>query len=394
MITRFRVQNYKCLRDVTLDLTPIHVLIGPNDSGKTSILEAIAALCRSVDHKLSDAFLGPWEGRELVWHGEPEAEVCFIVSCGSAPNVPAYRLPCRFEATDRDVRNARESISLHEESHLLAIPADPTKTALQWASMDQQTEDKWRVAAESVVESISGVHLCRWYPKLLAVPAALEPERPFQIEPYGFGLGRCLDDILSHDHREFTSLEDEFRGIFKQVKAIRLKTVRAYSAPVDDPEQVPLLQRSPGKGIEFVFGGNPQPVNAAQASDGMLLTLAFLTVLHLPQPPRVLLIEEPENGVHPKRLQEVMRILRGLVKEHSQTQVILTTHSPYLLDLFEPEEVTLCKREDDGSISVHRLSESEAVRQQLDIFNLGEIWSAEGDERLARDCESKGEPKS
>ena len=43
MITRFRVQNYKALRDVTLDLTPMHVLIGPNDSGKTSVLEALAA---------------------------------------------------------------------------------------------------------------------------------------------------------------------------------------------------------------------------------------------------------------------------------------------------------------------------------------------------------------
>ena len=44
MITRFQVQNYKALRDVTLDLTPMHVLIGPNDTGKTSILEAMTAL--------------------------------------------------------------------------------------------------------------------------------------------------------------------------------------------------------------------------------------------------------------------------------------------------------------------------------------------------------------
>ncbi len=50
MITRFQVQNYKALRDVILDLTPMHVLIGPNDAGKTSILEAITALCRSVDY--------------------------------------------------------------------------------------------------------------------------------------------------------------------------------------------------------------------------------------------------------------------------------------------------------------------------------------------------------
>lgn len=48
MIKRLEVQNYKALRDITLDLTPIHVLIGPNDSGKTSALEAITALCRSV----------------------------------------------------------------------------------------------------------------------------------------------------------------------------------------------------------------------------------------------------------------------------------------------------------------------------------------------------------
>src|SRR6266436_6087291 len=72
MITRFQVQNYKALRDVTLDLTPIHVLIGPNDSGKTSILEAIAALCRSVDHPLAHAFTGTWEGRQLVWMNKRE----------------------------------------------------------------------------------------------------------------------------------------------------------------------------------------------------------------------------------------------------------------------------------------------------------------------------------
>ena len=67
MITRFRVQNYKALRDVTLDLTPVHVLIGPNDSGKTSILEAMAALCRSVDHpvadRMGDARAGRADGR-------------------------------------------------------------------------------------------------------------------------------------------------------------------------------------------------------------------------------------------------------------------------------------------------------------------------------------------
>jgi hypothetical protein len=62
--------------------------------------------------------------------------------------------------------------------------------------------------------------------------------------------------------------------------------------------------------------------------------------------------------------------------------VLLTTHSPYVVDLFRPEEVTLCRKEADGAISVRRLSDSRAVRQQMNIFTLGEIWTAEGDEAI------------
>lgn len=123
----------------------------------------------------------------------------------------------------------------------------------------------------------------------------------------------------------------------------------------------------------------------------MLLVLAYLTVMHLPQPPRVVLVEEPEKGIHPKRLQDVLAILRELVSQQKQTQIILTTHSPYVVDLFEPEEVTLCQKQPDGSVAVRRLSESRAVREQLDVFTLGEIWTAEGDEALVEPAVADGE---
>jgi hypothetical protein len=70
---------------------------------------------------------------------------------------------------------------------------------------------------------------------------------------------------------------------------------------------------------------------------------------------------------------------------------VLTTHSPYVVDLFRPDEVTLCQMEGDGSVSVRRLSESKTVRDQLDVFTLGEIWTAEGDETLAQSAISAGE---
>ena len=102
MITRFRVQNYKALRDVTLDLTPIHVLIGPNDTGKTSILEAIAALCRSTDHDLRHAFTGSWDGRMLVWRGSSESTIVLGVSATDDQSEFDYELDCRFPPSGRN----------------------------------------------------------------------------------------------------------------------------------------------------------------------------------------------------------------------------------------------------------------------------------------------------
>ena len=69
MMTRFSVKNYKCLKDVDIPLTPIHVVIGQNDAGKTSLLEAMCAFFRSSERLARDAFTGTWKGKELVFNG-------------------------------------------------------------------------------------------------------------------------------------------------------------------------------------------------------------------------------------------------------------------------------------------------------------------------------------
>ena len=75
MMTEFHVKGYKSLADVKIPLTPIHVLIGQNDSGKTSVLEAILALSRSTEKPLAEAFEGSWTGRELVFHGSEDSRI-------------------------------------------------------------------------------------------------------------------------------------------------------------------------------------------------------------------------------------------------------------------------------------------------------------------------------
>lgn len=387
MITRFQVQNYKALRDVTLNLTPMHVLIGPNDSGKTSILEALASLCRSVDHQLPEAFVGSWQGADLVWRGN----INQIVALEAEGNVEEknwkYRIGCRFAQRERDVNLKEERLKFDPrlEEFIEMGSRDLSRATLTYeiAVLDRDVSDALRYVAREIHHVLSGVHLYRWVPRLLSLPVAAHSQHQFRMESTGFGLALCLDDILGYDRRRFEDLENHFKRIFPEVDSILLIREQAFTGPIDDPEQIPRLEQAEGKGLYFRLKKNKQELPAAQVSDGMLLILAYLTILYLPHPPRVLLIEEPENGIHPRRLQDVLQILRKLIAEQEHTQIVLTTHSPYVVDQFQPDEVSLCHKEGDGSVVVHQLSESQTVKEQIDVFTLGEIWTSEGDKALA-----------
>jgi len=396
MITRLRIQNYKALRDVTLDLTPIHVLIGPNDTGKTSILEAVAALSRSADHSLGDAFSGVWDGTQLVWHGNTEQTIELSSVLSDPPINVEYQLCCVFSTRGRKVSVVKESaITLHDGSGIdlggVGTLTNVRRLGLKYAQSNPLENWTPRVAASTICSLLKDVQFYRWVPSMLSLPTAQDASRRFRMAPSGFGLALCLDDILGYDRNAFVSLEARFRQIFPDLISIKLLPESAYRAPVDQLP-VPMLQKADGKGLHFEFGSFPSLVPASQVSDGTLLVLAYLSLLYLPKPPRFILVEEPENGIHPARLKEVLGILRELVHEQSHTQVIMTTHSPYVLDMFKPDEVTLCTKQPDGSIAVKRLSDSKKVTEQLDVFTLGEIWTAEGDEALAADAGPAEEP--
>ena len=386
MIKRLRVKNFKALRDVEIELTPIHVLIGPNDSGKTSILDALVALCRSVDHILNEAFVGSWKGRELVWNGQSDLSVSIDVDFGADDIIGRYSIAVRFGMGDRSALMKKESY-LKKGTCLELSPSGERSCVKQYFD-DRDNALPHGEDLRSIGRLLNGMHYYRWDPVFLALPVAPDTRRRFRMESNGFGLALCLDEILSLDRDRFIELEKRFTQVFPHITSIKLIPEMAYRAPVDSSDRVTMLDKADGKGLYFRLGGTEQLVPASQASDGTLLVLAYLTVLYLPQPPRVLLVEEPENGMHPKRLREVLGILRELIHEQSHTQVVLTTHSPYVLDLFRPEEVTLCTMQENGEVKTTRLSESPAVRGESGVFTLGEIWTGLGDERIAQSQET------
>ena len=129
-MTHFSVKNYKCLADVSIPLTPIHVIIGQNDSGKTSLLEAMFALHQSTSLLLMQAFPGKWDGAELIYEGakEPRVEFDAVFEDRIAGKVGEmkYHLIVEFQQQSTACRRTDEWYQNGEASQISEVTPDST----------------------------------------------------------------------------------------------------------------------------------------------------------------------------------------------------------------------------------------------------------------------------
>jgi predicted ATPase len=114
------------------------------------------------------------------------------------------------------------------------------------------------------------------------------------------------------------------------------------------------------------------PVLARFASDGTLKMLAYLLLLHDPAPPPFIGIEEPENYLHPRLLPELAEECRTAV---NSTQLLVTTHSPFFLNVLRANEVRVLWRDDHGYTQVQRASDLPGIPQFMEQGALlGHLW--------------------
>ena len=128
-----------------------------------------------------------------------------------------------------------------------------------------------------------------------------------------------------------------------------------------------------------VEGGNVQiflqekngPIPASRLSDGTLRYLFLLALLYDPNPPPLICLEEPELGLHPDVLPTLARLLH---QASERTQLIVTTHSPILIDALSetPESILVCEQTEEGS-TIQRLDGDE-LKPWLEKYRLGQLW--------------------
>ncbi len=294
LLDELRIRNFRCLRDVTLRFAPLTVLVGPNGSGKTALLSALAS---PIGFQPSDA-----------WRHEA---------------VPLLR------SGNGDVGSFDEELPPHQGS---SQRWNHARLALRPESLRIDNE-----LAEAFALLPSGENLVNVFATMPRARRQLVSERLCELVP----LYRDVDARPRGHGRHRMVFEDRWRS-----------------------------------GLWF---------DPAEVSDGTMVLLAFLILAHLERPPDLVTIEHPEESLHPYLLQEVIRMLRSLASGSlgpKAVQVVLSTHSPLLLDFVEPREVRFLSRSlEDGSTVVRDAptdsNEWRAAFEECEQ-SLGEMWLAGG----------------
>ncbi len=373
MIETLRVQGFKSLRDTSLTLRPFTVLIGPNDSGKSSVLDAIRFLGRTQAEALKE--LGAQSLQELSWMGTA-GHLQWQVS-GSADGAP-YVYELNWRASDGVV--VGESLTVRERKVIFLdqglaklFNADGARVGLQHEVpiLPLGTVNEPRLlSVRRALRSSQRYHLDA---------TALREPQPIMEAPTlssrGHNLALVLDRILGEDRAAFEAIEATLRELVPSLQGLALHTVRIDA-------------NTHAKTLDFVLKDNGSKVRipAAQASEGALLLTAFLALVY-GDTPEILLVEEPENGLHPRRLKAVLQLFRDISTGkvgNRPRQVIVTTHNPILLNEVQPEEVRVVTRTLEGGTTVKNFDELPDIRRHLEEFGVGELWYLIGEEGLLK----------
>ncbi|UFH55668.1 AAA family ATPase [Spirosoma sp. KNUC1025] len=320
MLKRVSIQNFKSLKDVTLDLQKVNLLIGPNNSGKTNFLKAL----------------------ELV---------------GDARNKVKYN-PSQIAFAKQSP--AKINVKLLWPTDEKKFDYKIYKTYFDGSDIVRRS-GYYRSSEPDLIisEQVSIPELIHLFSERIKIYKA-DSSKLDKPGPVGRG-----DDSITADASNliafFDRIRDEYPATFNQIKADLAKCVPEFTEinfqniePTED-----LVKQFGDKTFKRIGLTNGQQRTiywADELSEGTLYFIGLLCIINQPNPPKLLLLEEPEKGIHPRRIREIMNFIRRLVAE-KDIQVIMTTHSPLLLDEFaeSPESVFVFDKDDDGATFVKNL---------------------------------------
>ena len=331
---------------------PLTVLIGPNGAGKSNFISFFSMMSKALEDQTSLQFyVSQQGGASTLLHDGPdetqEIEAALTIQTDVGDSQYAFRLV--FAAGD---------ILIFEDERY-SIPG----INYGWSSSRDIGHRSPRILEQASQEESARVVL-DLLQKIVVYQFHNTSDTARIRRKWGTYDNRWLKADAANIAPFLLRLkEDDNRCYQRIVDTIRL-ILPFFSDFVLEPRHEHLLLNWRERNSDRVF-------SVSQASDGMLRVVSLVTLLLQPEQdlPNVLILDEPELGLHPYAI----NIVGGLISAAStKVQVIVATQSTALVDCFEPEDIVIVERE--GRSSTFRQLNAEALEEWLEDYSLSELW--------------------
>lgn len=375
-IEYLKVCNYRAIKDLELkDITPLTVFLGPNGSGKSTIFDVFAFLSECFQFGLRRAWDKRGRFRELRTRGV-EGPIVIELKYRERSKSPiiTYHL-----AIDEDIKGpfvAEEWLAWRRGAQGKPFKfLDFTLGSGLVISGDEPDEQDNRIPEQLNSPDMLAVNTLGQFAKHPRVSALRE-----------FITGWYLSYLTAENTRDtpeagpqerLSATGDNLPNVIQYLKEQHPQSLEKILTTLS--KKIPRLERIDA---EMMQDGRlllqvkdapfERPILAKFASDGTLKMLAYLTVLYDPDPPQLIGIEEPENQLHPRLLPELAGECRAA---SARSQLMVTTHSPFLIDALKPEEVWVLYRDEEGYTKAKLTADMQGVKEFINNgATLGNLW--------------------
>jgi predicted ATPase len=351
-LEKLTIKNFKSIRDQTLALGRLNVFIGGNGAGKSNLIEAFRFLREIVNQHLA-VYTGTKGGADtLLYFGRKRSpEMSFRLEFGEGDTSNAYSVKLR--GTDEDSLLITEEMAFYHERKKYPQPYDKPVSSF---SKESKLKAVDHICTRQVMRDLDSYRVYHFHDTsdTAGVKGTSDLDDNRVLRPQAENLAAFLYWMQQKKPDHFANIQDTLRQIAPFFQELRL-------APRKLNETKILLEWKE-KGSDAYF-------NASSLSDGTLRFLCLTTLLLQPELPAVVLLDEPELGLHPAAVTLLADLLSSAA---TRTQVIVATQSVTLVNLFEPESVWAVDRADSQSVFRH-LSQQD-MSTWLDDYGLGEMW--------------------
>ncbi|MBD3286595.1 AAA family ATPase [candidate division WOR-3 bacterium] len=410
MLKRIKIKGYKSFKDAEIELTPLSVLMGPNAAGKSNFLDALQLLSRiATSPTLKDAFEPPYRGKPMEsftfgsqglkgllsntsvsFSLEVDVELSNLLMdslnnqiiemrrkpTGELPDVKqlslvrerflrySVKIEIRPQAGGllRVIDERLEALKTNGEPKTSRNPfLERTKENRLSLRMEKQAHPTYfEVGLDHTV--LSTAPYLPYYPHVNAMRQEFASWQFFYLEPrermraanpvkevrhiglMGEDLAAFLNTLQAVDEKQFEAIKKAIAMIIPTINGIQVEVNELGEA------ELRLVERN-------------TPISARLLSEGTLRVLGLLALRGAKEIPALVGFEEPENGVHPRRIQLIAEYLKTFT---SGTQLIATTHSPLLIENIPDDSLYVCTRR-NGYSSIEPFSTWGPLGRKKDV---------------------------